>query len=167
MNRHLDRVRVSWLRSAYVLPSPLLGVVADSQADIKAIRVLKGAHGKRWWRAENSIVLDLQSSEGDQRPEMGKRCASCGECCRNLPTHQIAIYATDLEVASSPVPVAVAARINVGAYAFNVLDVFAESGDCAMLGPGGCTMGERRPLWCKMFWCERHYGGDYLFGEQR
>jgi Fe-S-cluster containining protein len=70
-------------------------------------------------------------------------CKSCSACCRHHLVH--------LSAADEPHIAAYDTR-QVGAS--RVLKL-KENGDCTHLGPGGCTIYDRRPLVCRSFDCRK------------
>lgn len=53
-------------------------------------------------------------------------------------------------------------EVIVGKVKFYVLAV-QENGDCSMLGENGCKLGDKRPLWCKIYHCEKFQGKEYIY----
>lgn len=160
-------MKVSDARFAFVLPSAALAEAAKKKP-MKAIRIYPEAKGQPWWKAEKHIEIDFENGSGDQTNELAKTCLSCGKCCKNLNTHQIRIFMTveeklEAERAGHVVKVK-EPPVNIDNENFYVLDV-DENGDCSMLAENGCSLGEKKPLWCQMFYCEKLYGGEYEFEE--
>jgi Fe-S-cluster containining protein len=176
-----ELISVSLLRMQYVLPSRQLAQY--SQRELIGIEIKPEAHGLPWWQAEQHILLRFAPTASflnpsahqlaiiervpDDRAVAAKTCASCGQCCTRLPDHQIAIYMSryeraHAEMAGYRIWEGVAGNIQVQNALFDVLKT-KENGDCHFLGPDGCTLGEYKPLWCKMYYCEKLYGGTYPF----
>jgi Fe-S-cluster containining protein len=168
------KIAAAELRMQYVLPSKLLAKYALMR--LVEVVVMPAAYGLPWWQAEQHIILTFIPSEAkplpadsqyDQREDLGKTCSSCGQCCTRLPDHQIAIYMTRMEraraeMAGFPIWEGVSGVIRIDDCKFDVLRT-KENGDCHFLGSQGCTLGDHKPLWCKLYYCEKHYGGHYPF----
>lgn len=137
--------------------------------ELTGVRIPQRVDGMPWWKAESQITLYFnQHTTSDERAVLAETCGSCGKCCTNLPAHQIAIYMTDYEVTK-----AMGAghnmtdglhkkQVMVDGNFFYVLKT-KDNGDCFFLGEKGCTLGDEKPLWCKAYYCEKLYGGEYPF----
>lgn len=173
-------VSVHLLRTQYVLPNLTLEHYATRK--LIAIEIRPEAHGLPWWRAEQHILLRFAGTKPmsgaefrDDRAEAAKTCTSCGKCCTRLPDHQIAIYMSRhervrAEFAGFKIFNGIAGKIQLSGPQLDgkrsgVFDVLKtkDNGDCHFLGPEGCTLGDYKPLWCKMYYCEKLYGGSYPF----
>lgn len=161
------KIRVSELRYCNVLPSAKL---ADfSRKLLTSIRFLPEFYEKtmKWWEFEKHVELAFDEAAGPSDiPKINKTCGSCGLCCKDIPTHQIGIYMSDYELVQAkrmfPEKQITQGMIKSQGANFNVVDV-KPNGDCVMLGPEGCTLGDKKPLWCKIYHCEVYQGRDYLF----
>ena len=70
-------------------------------------------------------------------------CNSCSACCRH---HLVHLSAAD--------------EANLAAYDFRQVGTsrvlrLKDNGDCTHLGPGGCTIYDKRPLVCRSFDCRK------------
>lgn len=161
------KIRVSELRYCNVLPSKNLAL--SSSRTLTGIRFLPSFFEKvrKWWEAEQHIELTFdEPCETPDNALIAKTCGACGQCCQDIPTHQIGIYMSDRERDQAermfPGKKIFQGEIESEGRWFGVVDV-KENGDCVMLGPAGCTLGDKRPLWCKIYHCEKYQGQDYLF----
>jgi Fe-S-cluster containining protein len=168
MSKNSVTVAASLLRCQYVLPNELLAYLSEEK--LTGVTIDRKAFGLPYWQAEKHISLEF-NGQGvyDDRDALSRVCASCGQCCTDLPSHQIAIYMSAHEYASAVSAkhsVQVAGEVWVRGRG-KLLRFFVlatrSNGDCAMLGEQGCTLGDLKPLWCKLFYCEKFYGGAYTF----
>ena len=145
----------SEFRHCNILPAPLIDTLAG--LPIQAIRLTgKIGIGEEWYQFERRVEIDFADARGDERPTIAKTCEKCGACCRNIPTHQIGIYMSNRELAIAAEhghTLNLQGSLQVDGVTFHVLGVL-DNGDCAMLGPHGCTLGDDKPLWCKIFHCD-------------
>jgi len=151
-------------RYSNVLPNPLIDEYAGKQ--IKAIRFLEGFDSERkWWRFERYVEIDFNDPSNSDTERIASTCGACGLCCKDIPTHQIAIYISqkELDLANDAgLLVDVQGSVEIEGTVFYVIDV-KENGDCSMLGPKGCTMGKHKPLWCAIYHCEKYQNRPYQF----
>ena len=159
------KVKVSDLRYCNVLPSRLLSELSKKQ--LTGITFLNTFYSRvrKWWESERHIELTFDEP-GSIAPQINSTCGACGLCCKDIPTHQIGIYMTPHENAKAhglfPERDIIKGHIEVQGVLFGVVDV-KTNGDCTMLGPKGCELGDNRPLWCKIYHCEKFQGQPYQF----
>ena len=79
-------------------------------------------------------------------------CHTCTECCK---TGQALILHPEQGDNVESYQVCVSAHPDTGAPVY--LLATKENGECHYLGPGGCTIYDRRPLLCRSFDCRKHY----------
>lgn len=163
------KLTASDFRYCNVLPSRMIELVFGRP--IRAIRFLAGFNrSDKWYEYEKFVELDFVNADGDEKDRIGETCRACGLCCKNIPGHQIAIYASPSEsvrmLERFPGRKMFQGVILSDGVLFNVLDV-KENGDCTMLGPTGCELGDDKPLWCKIYHCEKYQGKPYLFEEKK
>ena len=162
------KVRVNELRYCNVLPAKRL--VDLCHRKLTGIRFLPEFYEKlrKWWEAEQFIELTFdETPDQTDVKKIEETCGACGQCCTDIPTHQIGIYMTthEYQKATNAFP---GKKIIQGTIQsedqswFGVVDV-KENGDCVMLGPKGCELGDDRPLWCKIYHCEKYQGQPYQF----
>ena len=156
--------RASDFRYANILPNPVIDEVAG--LEVKAIRFKpEFSRFEKWWEFEKHIEIDFQNSTRSQTDDIYSLCSSCGLCCKDIPTHQIGIYMSPKEVliaTEAGHDVKTQGQVQVEGVQFQVLAV-DEKGDCKMLGEKGCTLNEKKPLWCKIYHCEKFQGREYMF----
>lgn len=156
--------RASEFRYANILPNPIIDRFAGQT--VKAVRFLKNFDklGK-WYEYEREVEIDFADESDSDVREINRRCGSCGLCCKDIPNHQIGIYMSEGEfkiaVERGHNPIYQGSLI-IDFVLFFVLGV-KENGDCVMLGPDGCTLGNEKPLWCKIYHCEKFQGKRYIY----
>lgn len=152
--------KASEFRHCNVLPAALIDKVAGR--GVRAIRLGTITPGEKWWEYEGQVEIDFADSREDDRPMIANKCRTCGQCCNDIPSHQIGIYMSPHEVAIAAAhghSVKSQGTVTVDGVEFRVLDI-KPNGDCAMLGPEGCTLGKQKPLWCKIYHCEKFAGAQ-------
>ncbi len=161
------KARASDFRYANILPHPDIDRFAGMR--VKAYRFLKDFFTeKKWWKYEQYIELDFDDDSNSVNEVIAAKCSACGLCCKDIPTHQIGIYMSPREVEFAEAnghKIKHQGTVVVKQMPFKILAV-EENGDCSMLGPKGCTLGDLKPLWCKIYHCEKFQGRPYSFGEE-
>lgn len=163
------KIKVSELRYCNVLPAKLIETLSFKK--LTGIRFLPEFYEKvrKWWEAEQHIELtfDEEPTQNDTK-KIGETCGACGDCCKDIPTHQIGIYISGPEHQRAmelfPEREILQGMIQSDGAYFGVVDV-KENGDCILLGPKGCELGDDRPLWCKIYHCEKYQGQPYQFAK--
>lgn len=159
------KVKASDLRYCNVLPSSKIPELAGSK--LTGIKFLEGFQKEaKWYEFEEFIELSFDEENPNDNEHIAKTCGACGLCCKDIPNHQIGIYMSVAEHEKAkrlfPGKRIAQGTITSDGMPFIVVDV-EKNGDCVMLGPAGCTLGEDRPLWCKIYHCEKYQGREYQF----
>lgn len=161
-------ISVDRLRFQYTLPNRQLATLAAQE--LTSVIIRKRAKGLSAWQAEQFIELRFNNeTREDERPALSKVCSSCGLCCKNLPARGAAVYMTHAEIERASEKHETISQddfqrqqiLVTGSY-FHVAKT-KPNGDCIFLGENGCSLGEDRPLWCKIYYCEKLYGGEYPY----
>jgi len=160
------KIEINNLREHYILPSSNL----DDMSKLKMtdIKINDCNPNNKWWQNKYTLYFD-ENIDGDIQ-QMNYICSSCGDCCKNLLDHQIRIYMTESEVEKiikKDYPYKLEnKKIVVDNTNFFVTKI-NENGDCSYLQNDGCLLNDDKPLWCKMFYCEKVFGGKYGMEEQK
>ena len=162
--------KASDFRYANILPAALIDEFAGKE--VKAVRFSEDFHAKgkylSWYEYEKLVYIDFKNSENNDNQTVIDICTKCGgQCCKNIPDHQIGIYMSDKELLlaeNKGHKVKIQGSILVDDIVFYVLDV-NKDGDCKMLTPTGCSLGNDKPLWCKIYHCPKFLGNKYIYEE--
>ena len=144
-----------------MLPSPIIEDVAGKPVrsiNLSALATLRS--DAKWWQYEALVTVDFESEAGDDSAKIASVCGKCGQCCKDIPSHQIGIYMSPKERAIAELAghvVKSQGKVTVDDVEFDILDVEG-NGDCSMLTDTGCSLGDLKPLWCKVYHCERFVG---------
>jgi len=158
------KIKVNDLREFFVFPSSLYSKMSKNQ--VTGYSELDTSKNYPWWK--NSYFLHFGENDEDLGLRASRICSECkGKCCKNIIDHQIRIYISDYElenIANLNYPIYIDGKINIKNDSFYVVSV-DQKGDCRYLREDGCLLSDNRPLWCKMFFCEKIFGNKYLMEE--
>ena len=161
------RYSASSFRFCNILPSQLIETVIRAGRKFSGIVFREGFDkDPNWYKFEEYVdVLFDEESEDDARELIGETCGSCGMCCENIPAHQIGIYMSPTEellareAGHNPI---FQGKVKSDGIEFGVMGV-KPNGDCIMLKEDGCSLGDLKPLWCRIYHCEVYQGKPYQF----
>lgn len=148
------KILVEKLRQFVVMPSKLAAKVSTDR--ITGYSLNSSSPNNKWY--ENSFNLHFGEPDEGLGEKSNEVCSECkGMCCKNLLEHQIRIYMSEAEakVLGSTFEKKFDGSVIVEGEKFHVLSV-DKNGDCQYVTDKGCELGEVRPLWCKMFFCEKY-----------
>jgi len=155
-----NKIKISELRPLYVLPGIELAI--HSILPVKGITINHPDFFKedKWWKYEK--YLDIHFGEGEVEGDITQKyppvCIGCkGQCCKDIPTHNLRMYVSQEEIyriVKEGHTDFTDEKIRIDEEKFGVLKV-KDNGDCHFLTEKGCKLGNNRPLWCKLWICEK------------
>lgn len=152
-------MRVSELRPLFVLPGKKMA--ENSTRNVTAITIddPKFFKENKWWKYEKYLGIHFgEEKDDDITKYFPAICSECsGECCKDIPSHNLRMYISEGEtkrLIKLGYNRFIDNYIIIEGEKFGVLKV-KENGDCHFLTETGCKLKEDRPLWCKVFVCEK------------
>ena len=149
-------MRVSKLRFMKVFPSKELDRMSNSSQPVEVTVVDdKFYEEENWWKYED--YLDIKFG---RETSLFNLCKGCGNCCKNILKRNIRIYMSNAEIKrvskklNVPRSHFIEERIKVDGKTFGVVAT-DKNGDCIFLDGPTCIIHTDKPLWCKLWVCEK------------